>query len=117
MIFYRDPNESGISYLVAVGTGLEPATSCVTGRHSNQLNYPTKFLRRTLSVTEADYVAFARGLIWHKWVKITPEYPSRSDLKCLPEFYWIQALSLSGGDELLNPAWIVDIHNRKEPLS
>src|SRR5699024_810690 len=26
---------------VAVWTGLEPATSCVTGRHSNQLNYQT----------------------------------------------------------------------------
>ncbi|VXD12099.1 hypothetical protein MARINOS108_10858 [Marinoscillum sp. 108] len=25
----------------AVWTGLEPATSCVTGRHSNQLNYHT----------------------------------------------------------------------------
>ena len=25
----------------AVRTGLEPATSCVTGRHSNQLNYRT----------------------------------------------------------------------------
>lgn len=28
--------------LSAVWTGLEPATSCVTGRHSNQLNYQTK---------------------------------------------------------------------------
>ncbi len=27
--------------LMAVRTGLEPATSCVTGRHSNQLNYRT----------------------------------------------------------------------------
>ena len=27
--------------LFAVRTGLEPATSCVTGRHSNQLNYRT----------------------------------------------------------------------------
>ena len=26
---------------LAVWTGLEPATSCVTGRHSNQLNYQT----------------------------------------------------------------------------
>jgi hypothetical protein len=25
----------------AVWTGFEPATSCVTGRHSNQLNYQT----------------------------------------------------------------------------
>ena len=28
----------------AVRTGLEPATSCVTGRHSNQLNYRTNIL-------------------------------------------------------------------------
>ncbi|AKQ75604.1 hypothetical protein MUY_004472 [Bacillus licheniformis WX-02] len=28
-------------YKMAVRTGLEPATSCVTGRHSNQLNYRT----------------------------------------------------------------------------
>ncbi len=28
-------------FLKAVRTGLEPATSCVTGRHSNQLNYRT----------------------------------------------------------------------------
>ena len=27
--------------LVAVWTGLEPATPCVTGRYSNQLNYHT----------------------------------------------------------------------------
>jgi hypothetical protein len=27
---------------LAVRTGLEPATSCVTGRHSNQLNYRTR---------------------------------------------------------------------------
>ena len=29
--------------LYAVWTGLEPAASCVTGRHSNQLNYQTFF--------------------------------------------------------------------------
>ena len=29
---------------MAVWTGLEPATSCVTGRHSNQLNYQTMIL-------------------------------------------------------------------------
>jgi hypothetical protein len=28
----------------AVWTGFEPATSCVTGRHSNQLNYQTNIL-------------------------------------------------------------------------
>ncbi len=29
---------SGLSQISAVRTGLEPVTSCVTGRHSNQLN-------------------------------------------------------------------------------
>jgi hypothetical protein len=28
-----------VEALLAEWTGLEPATSCVTGRHSNQLNY------------------------------------------------------------------------------
>jgi hypothetical protein len=31
----------GLNFIFAVRTGLEPATSCVTGRHSNQLNYRT----------------------------------------------------------------------------
>ena len=30
-----------LTRLLAVWTGLEPATSAVTGRHSNQLNYQT----------------------------------------------------------------------------
>ncbi len=30
-----------IEMLLAVWTGLEPATPCVTGRYSNQLNYQT----------------------------------------------------------------------------
>ena len=32
-------------------TGLEPATSAVTGQHSNQLNYVPKFYRDTLCRT------------------------------------------------------------------
>ena len=31
---------------VAVRTGLEPATPCVTGMYSNQLNYRTSFVLR-----------------------------------------------------------------------
>ena len=31
-------------FLLAVWTGLEPATPCVTGMYSNQLNYQTFFL-------------------------------------------------------------------------
>ena len=33
----------GGANFVADRTGLEPATSAVTGRHSNQLNYRSKF--------------------------------------------------------------------------
>ena len=40
---YIDLDENDYQ-LVAGVTGLEPATSCVTGRRSNQLSYtPTKF--------------------------------------------------------------------------
>ena len=35
--------------LLAVGTGLEPATPCVTGTYSNQLNYPTVAVKRCKS--------------------------------------------------------------------
>ena len=35
---------------LAVRTGLEPATSGVTGRHSNQLNYSTSLSRDTLGI-------------------------------------------------------------------
>ena len=34
-------NHVALSSLLAVWTGLEPATPCVTGRYSNQLNYHT----------------------------------------------------------------------------
>lgn len=37
------PNEIEGSFFFAVWTGLEPATPCVTGRYSNQLNYHTSF--------------------------------------------------------------------------
>ena len=38
----------GLLFKAAVWTGLEPATSCVTGRHSNQLNYQTVRLFMTV---------------------------------------------------------------------
>ena len=34
-------------FILAVWTGLEPATPCVTGRYSNQLNYHTNFKELT----------------------------------------------------------------------
>ncbi len=42
---------------MAVRTGLEPATSCVTGRHSNQLNY-----RTVLKMEEVEGFEPPRGL-------------------------------------------------------
>jgi hypothetical protein len=40
MLFWLKVNLLGINYLELAGTtGLEPATSCVTGMRSNQLNY------------------------------------------------------------------------------
>ena len=43
---------------MAVRTGLEPATSCVTGRHSNQLNY------RTILVALTEHYPLAYKIIW-----------------------------------------------------
>ena len=40
-----------ITFLVlAVRTGLEPATPCVTGMYSNQLNYRTSLYHQSLSI-------------------------------------------------------------------
>jgi hypothetical protein len=36
--------QPSFNHLLAERTGLEPATSGVTGRHSNQLNYHSKLL-------------------------------------------------------------------------
>ncbi len=35
----KAPDNQGLLLIKADRTGLEPATSAVTGRHSNQLNY------------------------------------------------------------------------------
>ncbi len=40
---------------MAVRTGLEPATSCVTGRHSNQLNYRTYVISKKTKVTRTGF--------------------------------------------------------------
>ena len=42
----------------AVWTGLEPATPCVTGRYSNQLNYHTRFFE-----VHSGYCRFASAKI------------------------------------------------------
>ncbi len=40
----------------AVRTGLEPATSAVTGRHSNQLNYRTNNFRTVWDGKNTDFL-------------------------------------------------------------
>ena len=37
------PVSQRLTGILAVRTGLEPATTCVTGTYSNQLNYRTKY--------------------------------------------------------------------------
>ncbi len=41
---YLITKEEAFLLLLAVRTGLEPATPCVTGMYSNQLNYRTNFM-------------------------------------------------------------------------
>ena len=40
-LLYQLSYRANLKFIMAVPTGLEPAISCVTGRHSNQLNYQT----------------------------------------------------------------------------
>ena len=42
----RVPNIYSKLFFLAVWTGLEPATPCVTGMYSNQLNYQTKMFSK-----------------------------------------------------------------------
>ena len=47
---------------MAERTGLEPATPCVTGRYSNQLNYQTNLLAfcKALTTVRLQEIAFLR---------------------------------------------------------
>ena len=40
----------GLRFMVAVGTGLEPATPCVTGMYSNQAELPDRFCFRVAKI-------------------------------------------------------------------
>ena len=44
----KSPDVSLGLHVLAERTGLEPATPCVTGRYSNQLNYRSAFSSRAL---------------------------------------------------------------------
>ena len=57
---------------LAVWTGLEPATPCVTGRYSNQLNYHTRFCEEALpfGIALQSYdVFFNRANFWEIFLK------------------------------------------------
>ena len=49
-IFYRSKTHLVILLSPAVRTGREPATPCVTGRYSNQLNYRTRICMSLLDL-------------------------------------------------------------------
>ena len=73
--FFSDRN------VFAVWTGLEPATSCVTGRHSNQLNYHTVYCATCPVKPQfpnlSSYPRFrcANVIIKNKPAKKTQKYP------------------------------------------
>ena len=47
-----------LGLLLAVRTGLEPATPCVTGMYSNQLNYRTNCMSTSFSKASAKVLLF-----------------------------------------------------------
>ena len=46
-VLAKQKRSNPLGLLLAVRTGLEPATPCVTGMYSNQLNYRTNSVCRT----------------------------------------------------------------------
>ena len=57
---------------IAVWTGLEPATPCVTGMYSNQLNYQTSALLRWQRYNR---FPFTQAFFEKKFNKTQPYYP------------------------------------------
>jgi hypothetical protein len=59
----RKDTHSSVGWILAGATGLEPATSCVTGRRSNQLNYaPASYDRLVPSGSIRDLIDPCRSL-------------------------------------------------------
>lgn len=70
MGFYRPKNRpkkgkpatrAGFNEIYADRTGLEPATSAVTGRHSNQLNYRSNYPSSRLLINKLIITLFWEG--------------------------------------------------------
>ena len=51
-LLYRKRKKKHFCFFFAVRTGLEPATPCVTGMYSNQLNYRTNFYLKMASFSK-----------------------------------------------------------------
>ncbi len=72
----------------AVWTGLEPATPCVTGRYSNQLNYHTKFFRGASGKSDFRWLRLASSLFPFCECKVNAEiYTMQIFLKNFSIFY------------------------------
>ena len=56
------PITEAFSWNLAERTGLEPATLCVTGRYSNQLNYRSKLQLAKLDTTTTKKFGVPRGI-------------------------------------------------------
>lgn len=60
----------------AVWTGLEPATPCVTGRYSNQLNYHTiYFVALPLNCDAKIWTFFDSATVWGRNLLQTDNFP------------------------------------------
>ena len=58
---------------LAVRTGLEPATSAVTGRHSNQLNYRTNTISFDLGLQIYNYFIYTQIFFQKNKYKLEPQ--------------------------------------------
>ncbi len=73
----------------AVWTGLEPATPCVTGRYSNQLNYHTKFFRGASGKSDFQWLPLASSLFPFCECKVNTKFQT---VQIFPKEFYIASL-------------------------
>jgi hypothetical protein len=99
-------NNQGLNaFKVAVWTGLEPATPCVTGRYSNQLNYQTNILSFKLSET-SEFIKYCLKCFTLKAcanLVIKFNIPNKK-LNFISDPEWIRTIDLLLRRQLLYPA-------------